>query len=89
VDICHEEGNPKVYMVDSVEYYQKQHKKALIPNNKEPSQAATWNNTIMKWVSLAFEGEKKQCTFEVLKIKNQDNDYDCGLLVCLLIWQFY
>ena len=76
-------------MVDSVEYYQKQNKKALTPNNKGPSQAATWSNIIMKWVSHAFEGEKKQCMFEVLNIKNQDNDYDCGLLVCLLIWQFY
>jgi hypothetical protein len=43
----------------------------------------------MKWVGLFFEGKMKQCSFEVLNIKNQDNNYDCGLIVCLLIWQFY
>jgi hypothetical protein len=34
VDIFHKEGKPKVYMVDSVKYNQKQHRKALITNDK-------------------------------------------------------
>jgi hypothetical protein len=25
----------------------------------------------------------------VLNIKNQDNNFDCGLLLCLLVWQFF
>jgi len=57
-------------MVDSVEYYQKKHKKALIPNEKGLSKAGGWSNVITKWLDLSFEGEKKQCTFEVLNIKN-------------------
>jgi hypothetical protein len=76
-------------MVDSVEWYQKNHKKALVPYEKGVSLAASWSNAIMKWLDLFFEDEKKKCTFEVLNIKNQDNNYDCGLLVCLLVWQFY
>ena len=43
----------------------------------------------MKWIELSYEGQKKECTFEVLNIKNQDNNYDCGLLVCLMVWQFF
>jgi hypothetical protein len=70
VDIFHEEGKPKVYMVDSVKYNQKQHRKALIPNDKGSSYVASWSNIIMKWMDLSFEGEKKQCTFEVIDIKN-------------------
>jgi len=59
VDIDHQEGGPRAYMVDSVEYYQKKHKKALISNEKGPSYTASWKNAIIKWVDLCFEGEKK------------------------------
>ena len=43
----------------------------------------------MKWIELSFEAQDKECKFEVLNIRNQGNNFDCGLLVCLLIWQFY
>lgn len=44
---------------------------------------------VRNWIGLSLNGANKQCSFEVLEIKNQGNDYDCGLLMCLLIWQFF
>ena len=44
---------------------------------------------VRDWIGNRFDGPNKQCSFEVLDIKNQGNDYDCGLLLCLLVWQFF
>jgi Ulp1 family protease len=40
------------------------------------------------WIRHRVNGKNK-CSFKVLDIKNQDNNYDCGLMLCLLIWQFF
>jgi hypothetical protein len=44
---------------------------------------------VRRWIELQFDDPNKKCSFEVLDIKNQDNNFDCGLLLCLLIWQFF
>ena len=41
------------------------------------------------WIEHQFDRSNNHCSFEVLNIKNQDNNFDCGLLLCLLIWQFF
>lgn len=86
VDLARTFGKPKVYLVDSVVYYQKQHKQQLI---KKTNRGPSWCDVTKRWLRLQLKGSIKGWTFEVLPIKNQDNNYDCGLLVCLLIWQFY
>jgi hypothetical protein len=43
---------------------------------------------VREWIAVTF-GPNEKCSFEVLKIKNQDNNFDCGLLLCLLVWQFF
>jgi hypothetical protein len=44
------------------------------------------------WSSIGYDlrvdGPNNKCSFKVLDIKNQDNNYDCGLMLCLLIWGF-
>ena len=86
VDIHRQGGIHKVYMVDSARVFQKQHRKDL---SNGTSQGTTWCNMVRDWIGNRFDGPNKQCSFEVLDIKNQGNDYDCGLLLCLLVWQFF
>ena len=73
-------------MVDSARVFQKQHKKDLSNGTR---QGTTWCNMVRDWIGLRFDGPNKECSLEVLDIKNQGNDYDCGLLLCLLVWQFF
>jgi len=85
-DIHRQGGKHKVYMVDSATVFQKQHRMDLSNPTK---QGSTWCNLVRHWIELRFKGPNKRCSFEVLDIKNQANDFDCGLLLCLLVWQFF
>ncbi len=73
-------------MVDSARVFQKQHR---MDQTNGIRQGTTWCNMVRDWIGLRFDGPNKECSFEVLDIKNQGNDYDCGLLLCLLVWQFF
>lgn len=35
------------------------------------------------------EKPETECQFKVLNVRNQGNNFDCGLVCCLLAWQFY
>jgi hypothetical protein len=83
VDINHQGEGHKIYIVDSVTSFQSQHRKEI---TKEGN---TWCNMVRCWIEHQFDRSNNYCSFEVLNIKNQDNNFDCGLLLCLLIWQFF